>query len=464
MIVEHSSSLSEIYARFLEGHDFQCLIVEGEEKARSILDTGEEAVHIVLLDLKPYDPVGIEFLKHLQKNFHDLPALVITGQGTVNFAMESMRYGAREFLVKPFSPDKLIDAIQHVFDRDITFVDDDEIEEEASAVREFHGFIGSSPSMNHVYDTIERASCSDATIFITGDSGTGKELCAEAIHACSDRKDRNFVTLNCAAIPENLIESEIFGHVKGAFTGAVSNRDGAAVRADGGTLFLDEICEMPLVLQAKLLRFIQTLRFQAVGDDNEKQVDVRIICATNKNPAKEVVAGKFREDLFYRLHVVPIVMPPLRERGQDVIAIAESFLRQFSEQEHKKFVGFSVEAERELMNYQWPGNIRQLQNIVRNIVVLQDGVSVTEDMLPYDMMACEEQVFKLSHNMASNFNMPQADGIVRPLWQIEKNYIEKAIDICEGNVAQAAQLLDVSPSTLYRKVAIWKDENAVRSA
>src|SRR5690606_38452833 len=247
--------------------------------------------------------------------------------------------------------------------------------------RSYAGFVGSSLSMQAVYRTIDAAATSKATIFITGESGTGKEVCAEAIHQKSPRRDGPFVAINCAAIPKELMESEIFGHVKGAFTGAIGDREGAAARADGGTLFLDEVCEMPLDLQVKLLRFVQLGSFMKVGGTETRQVDVRFICATNRDPLQEVAAGNFREDLYYRLHVIPLHMPPLRERERDVLDLAHHFLASFAAEEHKAFRRFAPEAEALLLSYDWPGNVRQLQNVLRNIVVLNEGETVEKAML-----------------------------------------------------------------------------------
>ncbi|MGB0845020.1 MAG: sigma 54-interacting transcriptional regulator, partial [Alphaproteobacteria bacterium] len=247
---------------------------------------------------------------------------------------------------------------------------------------DFEGFIGSSQPMQVVYKMIESSANSRATCFITGESGTGKEVAAEAIHKLSNRRAKPFVVLNCAAIPKDLMESEIFGHIKGAFTGAVSDHDGAATRANGGTLFLDEICEMDLHLQSKLLRFIQTETFNKVGSGKTEKVNIRFVCATNRDPLVEIGAGRFREDLYYRLHVIPIPLPALRDRQGDVIAIATKFLKTFASEEEKDFVEFSPEAVDKLATYPWPGNVRQLQNVIRNTVVLNQGQAVEVSMLP----------------------------------------------------------------------------------
>jgi len=316
----------------------------------------------------------------------------------------------------------------------------------------FEGYIGSSTAMQVVYRMIEQAAASKATVFVTGESGTGKELCAHAIHKRSLRAAKPFVALNCAAIPKELIESEVFGHVKGAFTGATADREGAAMHANGGTLFLDEICEMDLGLQGKLLRFLQTGEFNRVGSSKTEKVDVRIVAATNRDPLAEVEAGRFREDLYYRLHVIPLMLPALRERGEDVIEIAMSLLTTYAVEEKRSFVGFTPEAARMLLSYDWPGNVRQLQNIIRNIVVMHDGELVTPDMVPAPVGGRWAR--------PNGFKRPEAvhTGItlgIKPLAQVERETIENAIELCEGNVPKAAVLLGVSPSTIYRKRLVW---------
>jgi two-component system repressor protein LuxO len=322
--------------------------------------------------------------------------------------------------------------------------------------------------MQLVYRMIESCAPSSATVFITGESGTGKEICAQAIHSQSPRKEKPFIAINCAAIPDDLIESEIFGHIRGSFTGAVSDRQGAASLANGGTLFLDEICEMKMDLQSKLLRFVQTGSFQKVGSGDVEKVDIRFICATNRNPLSEVEAGRFREDLYYRLHVIPIELPPLRDRENDILEIAQKFLIEFAHEENKKFTEFSVECQTLFLKYNWPGNVRELQNIIRHAVVLNNAFEMTSQMLPKPI--CDSSTTSdgkttpglrttNSNELADNTNQP-----VTPLWQIEKQTIEDAILFCEGNIPRAAALLEINPSTVYRKLELWKTKNQAKSA
>lgn len=319
--------------------------------------------------------------------------------------------------------------------------------ENLHGVEVFGGFIGTSYIMQKLYERIEAAATSQATVFITGESGTGKEVCAEAIHKYSCRASGPFVPVNCAAIPRDLMESELFGHVKGAFTGAIAAREGAVSLANGGTLFLDEVAEMTPDMQTKLLRFLQDFTFRKVGCGKLEKTDIRVICATNRDPVAEIKSGRFREDLFYRLHVVPIFMPPLCQRGDDVIDIAHVLMRRYAEEEGKQFEVMEDAADVILKNYHWPGNIRQLQNIVRNAVVMNDGKVLMADMLPMTLFN--------KHHVYRSALGDDAENSVKPLALVEREAIEKAIDVFNGNVPAAATALGVSASTLYRKKAAW---------
>jgi DNA-binding NtrC family response regulator len=307
-----------------------------------------------------------------------------------------------------------------------------------------------------VYRMIDSIAQSKASVFITGESGTGKEVCAQSIHDASPRKSSAFVPLNVAAIPKDLIESEIFGHKAGAFTGATSDRTGAAITADGGTLFLDEICEMDLNLQSKLLRFLQTGIVQKVGSDKQTRVDVRILCATNRDPMVEVAEGRFREDLYYRLHVLPLQLPALREREGDAVEIAKVFLSEMSEEEGKSFVGFTEEAENALLTYSWPGNIRELQNTIRKVVILNDAEYVTHDMLGIDTSSLPRN---LGNNANADFGengIPLSVNLNQDFAEIERHVIEAAIQHCNNSIPKASEMLKLSPSTIYRKKEGWE--------
>ena len=318
-----------------------------------------------------------------------------------------------------------------------------------------HGFIGQSDIMRAVYNRIERAATSKANVFITGQSGTGKEVCAEAIHRASSRREKPFVAINCAAIPRDLFESEIFGHVKGAFTGASSDRLGAALEANSGTLFLDEIGELELSFQSKLLRFLQAGMVKRVGEDRARACDIRIICATNKDPRAEVAGGRFRDDLFYRLHVIPIALPPLRDRGNDVLSIATEFLRSFALEDGKPECLLSATTETLLLGHAWPGNIRELQNVARCIVAFNEGPTVDIQLL--------QQLLNGGSAIEARVSMPElvpAKAISHSLDEIIERTIDSSIRQCDGSISRAAMGLKVSPSTIYRHLQARKERLA----
>ncbi|MEP6443861.1 MAG: sigma-54 dependent transcriptional regulator, partial [Hyphomicrobiales bacterium] len=550
--------LSETYQAYLKSEGYEITCVETGQAAMDII--AKDPPDVAVLDVHLPDMNGIEMLKELKARDVPTDVIIITGHASVNLAVDAMREGAADFIMKPFTAERLRVTVRNAAERRNLEAKIEQIQEELHRDR-FVSFVGRSPAMQTVYQTLQSAAGSDATVFVRGESGTGKELCAEALHKLSPRKNGPHVTLNCAAIPRDLLESEIFGHVKGAFTGATRDRKGAAMRANGGTLFLDEICEMDLSLQSKLLRFLQERTIQRVGDDVIHASDVRIVCATNRDPMAEVRAGRFREDLFYRLHVVPLILPPLRDRGDDVMLISEYFLQQFSEEDGKEFTGFDEEARQALMAYGWPGNVRQLQNVIRNIVVMNAGGLVSRVMLPAELStlgqsagpsaahlsnpmlqtdvyaSAETQVWP-SHiaptglpsgglppadlpmhmppqPMSANYDHaapaptnnhfgtgnPVADQLIgnaypaqassaapvdhhapqpslpvempstspsvvktrediKALDSVIRETIEEAISICDGSVPKAARALDVSPSTLYRRLQSWAAADA----
>lgn len=455
LLIEDSIALARVYQEYLVDMGLEMRhVTEGEAGLRQI---SANMPGIVLLDLNLPDINGIEVLERLAELEQKPVVIVITAHGSVDMAVEAMRLGAFDFLQKPFDAERLRVTVRNALDKHKLSSIVESYRQNFSR-ESFHGFIGSSMPMQAVYRIIESAASSRATIFITGQSGTGKEVCAEAIHQQGDRKNAPFIALNCAAIPRDLMESEIFGHLKGAFTGADRERKGAASLADGGTLFLDEIGEMDLDLQSKLLRFIQTGSFQKVGSGKTEHVDVRFICATNRDPLEMVREGRFREDLYYRLHVIPIHLPPLSEREDDVLLIADYFLHKYSAEEIKNFTGIDDDTRANFLQYSWPGNVRELQNVIRNIVVLNNGDLVTNDMLPQTfgvVMAVSEPSGAIKSEPVTIVHQADISGDIRPLWIVEKEVIENAIARCDGNVPRAAAMLEISPSTIYRKRQAW---------
>ncbi len=463
LIVEDDELFAAYYQEILQADGWEAMVVGDGISALDILR--HKQIDVLLLDIYLPDYNGLDILKLIKKETIPVVVVVITNQGSIELAVEATRLGAHDFLQKPVDIDRLQTTIGNAY-KHYRLSHAVQLYEQSFKSDRFYNLIGSSLPMQAVFQIIKSGASSKATIFITGESGTGKELCAEAIHKQSARAEMPFVALNCAAIPKDLMESEIFGHVKGAFTGATKDREGAASKANGGTLFMDEICEMNLDIQSKFLRFFQSQHFHKVGSNKEEHVDIRFICATNKDPLEMVKKGLFREDLFYRLHVIPIEMPPLRERGADIILIAYKFLSTFSKEENRLFTRFSPEAEGIIQDYPWPGNVRELQNVVRNIVVLNDGEEVTKKMLPAQLYESGTRSSQLKDKAAVETTINSEEkGCVQtlgdryqilPLWQVEMKVIEKAIIQCDGNIIKAAEFLDINPSTVYRKRKKWE--------
>ncbi|MGV8986593.1 MAG: sigma-54-dependent transcriptional regulator [Cypionkella sp.] len=456
LLIEDTPSLQLIYRSVLTGagHHVRVANTAAEGMAAFV----QSGVQVVLLDLGLPDRDGLDLMVEMMALRPDTKVIIITANGSINKAVDAMRAGAHEFLVKPFDEARFLTAVDNAIERVSPRRRLQKESRPGSA-----GFIGSSEVMERIQAKINSVANSMATVFITGESGTGKELCALAVHGNSPRGKGPFIALNCGAIPHDLLESEVFGHVKGSFTGAISDKPGAAAAADGGTLFLDEICEMAPALQTKLLRFLQTSTVLPVGATRPIKVNVRIVCATNRDPLDAVRRGEFREDLYYRLFVVPIHMPPLRDRGDDVIEIAEAALDRFAEEEGRKFDGLAEEVVELFRRLPWPGNVRQVLNVIRNVVVLNSGGLVTAQMLPEDMMRLAENpgVVKALPNPAEA--APHLDGLLGlPLAEVERIIVTATLERFGGSVPKAARVLDLSPSTLYRKLEAWGKGSASR--
>ncbi|MEP2761895.1 MAG: sigma-54 dependent transcriptional regulator [Hyphomicrobiales bacterium] len=439
---------------------------------------------IILADLESVSGVG--GVEALNRAAPDAKLISLSGQGALSTAIDAMRAGAWDFLTKPFgraTVQKRITEASQAFKRDLKQKEKKSnisLFENSASKREnlprpetskpalkpsgFEGFCGSSLVMSALYRQISRVAPSAAPVFITGESGAGKEVCAEALHNQSGRGDKPFVAINCSAIPKDLMESELFGHCKGSFTGAIDDHPGAVEQADGGTLFLDEIGDMDLALQAKLLRFIQTGTVRRVGDIQLREVDVRIVCATHRDPQKAVDQGNFREDLFYRLHVLPISVPPLRLREEDVLELARKFLKEFAAEENRQFTHFTPQSEACLAHYHWPGNVRELQNIIRHTVVMNDGIAIDRDMLPDTLKSSSISEITSLPGQNNIVDYAQSDsGMDKnclPFWQQEQSIIETALVKYDGNISRAAAALEISPSTIYRKRQSWMEKMA----
>ena len=464
LLIEDTPSLLLLYRSVLStaGHTVITAATAGE--GMSAFQNAEPKV--VVLDLVLPDRDGLDLMQDFLRLRSDTNVIVMTAHGSINKAVEAMRAGAHEFLVKPFDETRFLNAVANAgaagIGGAIAAVAPSRRSPPRPAVvaapaQNTSVFIGSSDSMNRIHSKIASVARSMATVFITGESGTGKELCALAVHDNSPRATGPFIALNCGAIPQDLLESEVFGHMKGSFTGAISDKPGAATAADGGTLFLDEICEMAPALQTKLLRFLQTSTVVPVGATRPRKVNVRIVCATNLDPMEAVRRGQFREDLFYRLFVVPIHMPPLRDRADDVVEIAEAALERFAQEESKTFDGLAPEVQSLFRRLPWPGNVRQVLNVIRNIVVLHDGGVVTQDMLPDNLLlqpdATLPQVPVEPKAADTAFGLESLLG--RPYAEVERLLIEATLARHGGSVPKAARVLELSPSTLYRKIEGW---------
>jgi two-component system, repressor protein LuxO len=436
----------------------QIEVAPGGRRAAEMLR--ENAYDIVLADLASVDelaPQTEDAVARLAKLADGALLIALSEGASVSAAVAAMRAGAHDFVAKPVNAAAFATRIgelaqRHGKARALT-IDGGQVRHGAG----FAGFVGASSQMQFVYEQIERIAPSSAPVFITGESGTGKDVCAEALHSQGPRAGKRFVAVNCAAIPRELMEAELFGVARGAYTGAHEDRKGAAELADGGILFLDEIGEMDLSLQSKLLRFLQTGAVSRIGDASMRQVDVRVICATNRNPMQLIAEKKFREDLFYRLHVLPIHLPPLRQRPADILVLARHFLERFAREERKSFGGFSTEAANALIAHEWPGNVRQLQNLIRRIVVMFDSGEVSAQMVG----AADIESIGLARQPAP---LPASRQSILPLWRQEQQIIEDAIQSFNGNIALAAAALELSPSTIYRKRQAWAEMDGKRGA
>ena len=458
LLIEDTMSLQMLYRAVLTGAGYQ--VITASNAAEGLVRFEANDVMTVLLDLVLPDRDGLSLMTDMLRMRPDANVIVMTAHGSVMKAVEAMRAGAHEYLVKPFDENRLLSAVANALTGVATARRTSSSQpavppKPGEAAAGTAGFIGTSDPMRRIHHKIDSVARSMATVFITGESGTGKELCALAVHAASARATGPFIALNCGAIPHDLLESEVFGHMKGSFTGAISDKPGAASAADGGTLFLDEVCEMAPALQTKLLRFLQTSTVVPVGATKPRKVNVRIVCATNRDPLEAVRRGDFREDLYYRLYVVPLHMPPLRERAEDVLEIAEAALARFSSEEGKTFAGLTPEVKALFRTLPWPGNVRQVLNVIRNVVVLNQGGWVDLQMLP-DTLDWQPQPAPAKGPLPAQPASALGDLIGQPLAAIERQVIEATLARHGGSVPRAARVLEVSPSTLYRKIEAWQ--------
>ena len=435
----------------------------GKDRLTCCPDPADTARHLarsipdVVILCEEWSADALALLEMLKREWEDLPVILVGAAPTVPRVVEAMKKGARDFFAKPLEDSGIDRAVLQAARESRLLRKVNQVQKLYERQGQCEGIIGVSYPMQRVYRTIESVAVAEATVLISGESGVGKELVAQAIHRKSGRRKHPFVEVNCASIPKDLLESELFGYERGAFTGATRKHVGCCEAARHGTLFLDEICEMGADLQAKLLRFLQERRFRPLGSERVVEVDTRVLCATNRDPLAEVQAGRLREDLYYRISVIPVEVPPLRERTEDIPLLAMKFLEVFSTRYQKYFYDFSMEAMEKLVAYPWPGNVRELMNTVEQIVALNTGSQVLERFLP-DRIRKHASSPKVMHLCPSE--SPSMDGprrIVR-LHDLEKHAILHAVKACQGNVREAARRLGLGTATLYRKIKRYDEE------
>ncbi|CAM3562910.1 Transcriptional regulatory protein ZraR [Klebsiella spallanzanii] len=434
LVVDDDISHCTILQALLRGWGYQ--VVLAHNGVQALEQVRQRVFDLVLCDIRMAEMDGIETLKEIKSWNPSIPVLIMTAYSSVDTAVEALKSGALDYLIKPLDFDKL----QQTLSQALVHTRSSDYPVAGTPAVQF-GMVGDSPAMQALLNNIALVAPSDATVLIHGESGTGKELVARALHASSARRDKPLVTLNCAALNESLLESELFGHEKGAFTGADRRREGRFVEADGGTLFLDEIGDITPLMQVRLLRAIQEREVQRVGSNQTLSVDVRLIAATHRDLAEEVSAGRFRQDLYYRLNVVAIDMPPLRQRREDIPQLAHYFLQRYAERNRKAVQGFTPQAMDLLIHYDWPGNIRELENAVERAVVLLTGEYISERELPLAIAGTPVP------------DMLLGDDVIQPLVEVEKEAILAALEKTGGNKTEAARQLGITRKTLLAKLS-----------
>ena len=432
LVVDDAPQTLEVIQRNLTLQDYVVYTAPGVEEAIRILES--TLIDLVITDLKMPKISGLDLIRHVRENFKNTEVMMITGYATIEGAVKAVKTGAEEFLAKPFTDEELISAVKRALNKlRANSFGNGKITKKPEAK---YGLLGESKNMREVYRAISKVASTSANVLITGESGTGKELVARAIHYNSSRSSAPFIPVNCGGIPEGLLESELFGHVKGAFTGASVTRAGFFQTANGGTIFLDEVSETSLSMQVKLLRVLQDKEVCMVGANREQKVDVRILAATNKDLLSQVNKEAFREDLFFRLNVINIKVPPLRERREDILLLVNYFANKYAEEFGKASPQFSNKALDVFENYNWPGNVRELENVIQRLLVMEDDNIIDAPDLPSLM----------------RFSALRETGFTRNLAEVEAEYIRNVLSSVEGNKAKAARILGIDRKTLREKL------------
>ena len=436
LIVDDELSMREFLSILLEREGYQVEVADSAEEALRLMETS--LFDLVISDVNMPGLGGIELLARVKQITPETGVLMITAYSAAEQAVEAMKLGAYDYICKPFKIEEIKQLVKNALEKQGLKRENSLLKRDVQERDTFCGIIGKSLRMRELFDLIQKVAASQSSVLILGESGTGKELAARSIHTCSPRKTKPFVAVNCGAIPENLIESELFGHKKGAFTGAVSDRPGLFEQAEGGTLFLDEIGELPLLLQTKLLRVLQEREFKRVGDDQTRKADVRMVCASNRDLEAQVREGSFREDLYYRIDVVQLVMPPLRERIEDIPLLVEHFCRKYQTAGAYTPVSVTPGALKALMNYPFPGNIRELENCIERSLIIDSAV-ISEESLPRQLLTSRAPC------LASDCDIPEGGLQLEPLLEeLEKKYLLKALEMTGGAKKKAGELLGMS--------------------
>jgi len=449
LIVDDEKSLLDLLSRVFTKEGYQVQTTTSAQRAMEIIE--KEDLDLLIADIRLPEMSGMEILKRCREIRPDVPVIMITAYGNMKQAIEALKIGALDYIIKPFDIEELKITVAKGMEKRRLEQENLLLKREIRERYSFENMIGKSRAMQEIFALIEKIAGTDSTVLITGESGTGKEMAARAIHGLSRRSDRPFVSINCAALPENLLESELFGHVKGAFTGAVSDKKGMFEVAQHGTLFLDEVGEMSPWTQVKLLRALQERKIRRVGGTEEIPVDVRIIAATNQDLKKRIEEGKFREELYYRLNVISFEMPPLRRRVEDIPLLVNHFLQKYCQQMGKKMKRISPEAMSLLEMYDWPGNVRELENVIERVVAIEDRETITPASLPPEITRpARKEETQVIFNPGFNL-MDYLDDIA-------KRYVHQAMMAANWNMRQAASLLGIS----YRSIRYLMDKYRIK--
>jgi two-component system response regulator PilR (NtrC family) len=440
IIIDDEKSLLDLLSVVFKKEGYGVKTALSAAKAFEIID--REDIDLVVTDIKMPETDGMEVLRHVRETRPDVPVVMITAYGSINQAVETLKAGALDYVVKPFDVEELKIIVARGLAERRLKQENIRLKRDLKERYSFENMIGKSRAMQEIYTLIEKVATTDSTVLVTGESGTGKEMAARAIHFQSGRRDNQFVSINCAALPENLLESELFGHTKGSFTGAVVDKKGMFEVATRGTLFLDEVGEMSPWTQVKLLRALQERKVRRVGGTDEIAVDVRIIAATNRDLKKRILEGKFREELFYRLNVISFDMPPLRRRTEDIPLLVTFFLQKYCDKLAKKTKRFTPEVIGLLEAYAWPGNIRELENVIERIVAIEDRETVTVGCLPKEIISPQKAKHETQYFFEPGFNLTVY------LDDVAKNYVSQALMATGGSIQKAAPLLGISYRTM----------------